>query len=129
MTSKNPSDPFRDIVASIEKSKRFVAGIDLVAFTEDVKTISALERELEKIGEAAVRLGKKIEQLCPGPPWADIRGKGNCLRHQSSHLPTIARRAKRIGTNAWWDTSSTGLRLWGARIGAQSGPLDRKSVV
>ena len=101
MPSKNPFAPFRDIVASIEKIERFVAGIDLVAFTEDVKTISALERELEKISEAAVRLGKEFEQLCPGPPWADVRGKGNCLRHQSSHLPTKARRAKRIGRNAW----------------------------
>jgi hypothetical protein len=34
---KNPSAPFRDIVASIEKIERFVAGIDLVAFSEDDK--------------------------------------------------------------------------------------------
>jgi uncharacterized protein with HEPN domain len=79
---KNPSAPFRDIVASIEKIERFVAGIDLVAFTEDEKTISAVEWELQKISEAAVRLGKEAEQLCPGPPWADIRGMGNWLRHQ-----------------------------------------------
>ena len=82
MPFKNPSAPFRDIVASIEKIERFVAGIDLVAFTEDEKTISAVEWELQKISEAAVRLGKEAEQLCPGPPWADIRGMGNWLRHQ-----------------------------------------------
>jgi len=29
-----------------------------------------------------VRLGQQAEQLCPGPPWADIRGIGNWLRHQ-----------------------------------------------
>jgi hypothetical protein len=34
---KNPSAPFRDIVASIRKIERFVAGIDLVAFSEDEK--------------------------------------------------------------------------------------------
>jgi uncharacterized protein with HEPN domain len=46
------------------------------------KTTSAVERELQKISEAAVRLGKEAEQLCPGVPWADIRGMGNWLRHQ-----------------------------------------------
>ena len=46
------------------------------------KQVSAVEREPQKISEAAVRLGKEAEQLCPGVPWADIRGMGNWLRHQ-----------------------------------------------
>ena len=86
MPFKNPSAPFRDIVASLEKIQRFVAGIDLIAFSEDEKTISAVERELQIISEAAVRLGKEAEQLCPGLPWADIRGMGNWLRHQYDRI-------------------------------------------
>lgn len=82
MPFKDTLAPFRDILVSIEKIERFVAGMDLVAFSEDEKTVSAVERELQKVSEAAVRLGQEAEQLCPGPPWADIRGIGNWLRHQ-----------------------------------------------
>ena len=82
MPFKDTSAPFRDILVSIEKIERFVAGMDLVAFSEDEKTVSAVERELQKVSEAAVRLGQEAEQLCPGLPWADIRGIGNWLRHQ-----------------------------------------------
>jgi len=55
--------------------------MDEVAFGEDEKTVSAVERELQKISEAAIRLGKDAEMLCPGPAWKQIRGMGNWLRH------------------------------------------------
>jgi uncharacterized protein with HEPN domain len=71
-----------DILESIERIERFTAGMDIVAFSEDEKTISAVERELQKISEAAIRLGDDAQKLCPGPPWRDIRGIGNWLRHQ-----------------------------------------------
>jgi len=51
-------------------------------FREDPKTIAAVERKLQVISEAAVRLGEQAEALCPGLPWRDIRGIGNWLRHQ-----------------------------------------------
>jgi uncharacterized protein with HEPN domain len=71
-----------DILESIERIERFTAGMDSTAFSDDEKTISAVERELQKISEAAIRLGDDAERLCPGAPWRDIRGIGNWLRHQ-----------------------------------------------
>lgn len=56
--------------------------MDLDAFREDLRTVAAVERKLQKVSEAAVRLGDDAERLCPGPPWRDIRGIGNWLRHQ-----------------------------------------------
>jgi uncharacterized protein with HEPN domain len=44
--------------------------------------IDAVERNLQKISEAAIRLGEKAETLCPGIPWHNVRGMGNWLRHQ-----------------------------------------------
>jgi uncharacterized protein with HEPN domain len=79
---KEPNASLRDILESIDKIERFTAGMDLIAFSEDEKTISAVERELQKISEAAIRLGNEAEALCPGLPWRDIRGIGNWLRHQ-----------------------------------------------
>ncbi len=79
------SDPlllFRDILESIQRIEEFTAGMNLRSFTEDARTVAAVERNLQKISEAAVRLGDDAEKLCPGPPWRNIRGMGNWLRHQ-----------------------------------------------
>jgi uncharacterized protein with HEPN domain len=40
-----------------------------------------VERCLERICEAAHRLGGQAIVLIPGQPWPDIRGMGNRLRH------------------------------------------------
>ena len=56
--------------------------MDFDAFRQDPKTIAAVERKLQVISEAAVRLGEQAEALCPGLPWRDVREIGNWLRHQ-----------------------------------------------
>lgn len=86
MPFRKPSAVFGDILTSIDRIERFTAGMDLVAFTEDEKTVSAVYRELQKISEAAIRLGEDAESLCPGPAWRDIRGIGNWLRHQYDRI-------------------------------------------
>lgn len=43
--------------------------------------VAAVERKLQIISKAAIRLGEDAERLCPGLPWRDIRGIGNQLRH------------------------------------------------
>ena len=37
---------------------------------------------MQKISEAAIRLGEEVERFCPGPEWRELRGLGNWLRHQ-----------------------------------------------
>ena len=51
-------------------------------FLADMRTISAVERHLLTIAEAATRLRDRAEVLCPGLPWRGIRGMGNWIRHQ-----------------------------------------------
>jgi uncharacterized protein with HEPN domain len=49
-----------------------------------------VERCLERICEAAVRLGDAAAELMPNQPWQDIRGMGNRLRHAYDHVdPSI----------------------------------------
>lgn len=43
--------------------------------------VAAVERKLQIVSEAAVRLGNEAEKLVPSQPWRDIRGMGNHLRH------------------------------------------------
>ena len=73
---------FQDILESIGNIDKFLAGMDYEAYRTDRKTRSAVERELQIITEAAIRLGPDAETLCPGPDWKGFRGMGNILRHE-----------------------------------------------
>ena len=64
----------------------YLAGMDRQAFERDGKTRDAVERCLERICEAAHRLGKRAEELMPNQPWGDVRGMGNRLRHAYDRL-------------------------------------------
>lgn len=50
-------------------------------YQADRKTRSAVEREMQIVTEAAIRLGPEAETLYPGPDWKGLRGMGNILRH------------------------------------------------
>ena len=52
----------------------------VVAF--DDKTRDAVERCLERISEAARKLGSEMEERRPSVSWRGIRGLGNVLRHE-----------------------------------------------
>jgi uncharacterized protein with HEPN domain len=41
---------------------------------------------LQRICEAAFRLGATADAMMPGQPWPDIRGMGNRLRHAYDRL-------------------------------------------
>jgi uncharacterized protein with HEPN domain len=55
-------------------------------FLRDTKTYDAVERCLERISEAARKLGIQAEQLCPGIAWPEIRALGNFLRHEYDRI-------------------------------------------
>jgi uncharacterized protein with HEPN domain len=59
----------------------------------DDKTCDAVERCLERISEAAQKLGAMIEERQPQVSWRGIRGLGNVLRHEYDVVDdaTIAR--------------------------------------
>jgi uncharacterized protein with HEPN domain len=56
--------------------------MDLMAFANDQKTYDAVERCLERISEAAAKLGDLATDLMPDQPWPKIRALGNRLRHE-----------------------------------------------
>lgn len=55
--------------------------MDFRHFVEDRRTYDAVERCLQRITEAVIRLEDQAEELMPGQPWQKIRGFGNRLRH------------------------------------------------
>ena len=82
MPSKDPIQRFADILENIILIEEFTSGMDLNSYQEDLKARNATERCLERIGEAAKKLGKVAEELCPTVPWPGLRGLGNFLRHE-----------------------------------------------
>jgi uncharacterized protein with HEPN domain len=80
--SKNPIQRLEDILENIALIDEFTAGMDLRSFTQDRKTSNAVERCLERISEAARKLGDAAETLCPEVPWPQLRAVGNLLRHE-----------------------------------------------
>lgn len=77
----DPADCLADIVENAGRVERYVAGLDRAAFERDGRTRDAVERCLERVCEAAYRLGDQAAVLMPGQPWGEIRGMGNRLRH------------------------------------------------
>ena len=82
MPSKHdPADSLHHIIENAERVARYLAGMDRQSFERSEWVRDAVERCIERVCEAAYRLGEHAEQLMPGQPWADIRGMGNRLRH------------------------------------------------
>ena len=82
----DPADSLVDIIKNAERVESYLAGMDRRTFEQDGRTRDAVERCLERVCEAAHRLGNRAEQLMPGQPWGDIRGMGNRLRHAYDRL-------------------------------------------
>jgi uncharacterized protein with HEPN domain len=77
----DPAASLADILENLERIEGYVAGLDREVFAGDTLRRDAVERCLERICEAAFRLGEKAAELVPSQPWGDIRGMGNRLRH------------------------------------------------
>ena len=75
------ADSLQDIIDNIARIERHVEGIDQDGLRNDELRHDAVERCLERICEAAFRLGDGANELLPAQPWADIRSMGNRLRH------------------------------------------------
>jgi uncharacterized protein with HEPN domain len=82
LPSEKPARRLEDIVENARAIERYTAGMDEEAFSRDDKTCDAVERCLQRISEAAFKLGDLATALMPDQPWHQIRALGNRLRHE-----------------------------------------------
>lgn len=75
------ADYLHDIVEYAEKAERFLAGAELTAFRADEKTVLAVIRALEVIGEAVKNIPREFRLQHPGIPWEDAAGMRDVLAH------------------------------------------------
>ncbi len=71
----------QDILAAVESSDAFVKGMSFEEFRADDKTISAVIRKFEVIGEATKRIPDTIRRQYPDIPWKDMAGMRDRLIH------------------------------------------------
>ena len=82
MPSEKPTRRLEDIIENVRSIQHYVTGMDSTTFEQDQKTCDAVERCLERISEAAAKLGDLAPGLMPDQPWQKIRALENRLRHE-----------------------------------------------
>ena len=81
-SSDRSADWLADIVENAARIESYLDGLNRAPFERDGRTRDAVERCVERVCEATVRLGpERAEALMPGHPWADIKATGNRLWH------------------------------------------------
>lgn len=71
-----------DIREAIVKVKKYTTGLSREAFGSDDKTIDAVVRNLEIIGEAAKMIPDSVRMVHPEIEWKKIAGLRDILAHQ-----------------------------------------------
>jgi uncharacterized protein with HEPN domain len=81
MPKRDPALLLQDIRFCLHQVSEYIGGMDLESFLSDRKTIDAVTRNLEIIGEAARQLTEADRAAYPNIPWPRIVG----LRHRIVH--------------------------------------------
>lgn len=81
MTERTSVDHLEDILDAAEKAQRFVEGMTYETFVNDDKSVFAVIRALEIIGEATKQLPEELRDEYPGVPWSLMAGMRDKLVH------------------------------------------------
>jgi uncharacterized protein with HEPN domain len=80
--SKRPVDLLlNDMLEAIDRIEQYTEGMSFETFSSDHKSIDAVVRNLEIIGEAANRLPEDFKERHPSVEWYKVIG----LRHRIVH--------------------------------------------
>jgi uncharacterized protein with HEPN domain len=77
----NALDYITDICDAIEKIERYTDGMDYEEFTDDERTIDAVLRNFEVIGEAAKNVPEQTRREYSDVPWSEMAGMRDKLIH------------------------------------------------
>lgn len=71
-----------DILECISRIQRYTQGLGFAEFENDEKTIDAVTRNLEIIGEAARQVPARIKEDHPNIPWIEMLTMRNIVIHE-----------------------------------------------
>lgn len=81
MVKRDIRDYLHDILVHIDLAQDFVKGMTFEDFQDDLKTVLAVTRAIEIIGEATKQIPHPIRAQHPNVPWRDITGMRDQIAH------------------------------------------------
>lgn len=82
MSDRYSEDYLRDMDEAIRLALEFTEGMDFEAFRQDKKTIFAVIRAIQILGEAVKKIPEPLRQRYPEIPWKDIAKMRDKVTHQ-----------------------------------------------
>ncbi len=80
--TKDYRDYLQDILDSISETREFVGNMSYEEFIKDKKTVNAVVRSIEVIGEAAKNIPQAMRDKYPDVPWKKMAGMRDKLIHE-----------------------------------------------
>ena len=81
-SDRDPILYLSDIILSMERVKEYISGLDFQHFKWDYKTVDAVIRNFEIIGEATKNLPNDIKDKYPSIPWEEMYRLRNRISHE-----------------------------------------------
>jgi len=107
--SREPTLRLEDILEAADHIETYIEGFDYDAFIKDQRTVDAVVRNLEIIGEAVKHLPEEMTARFPDIPWRAIAGFRDILAHSyfrtedsivwdaaKNHTPPLAEAVKKL---------------------------------
>jgi uncharacterized protein with HEPN domain len=71
-----------DLLLAMNRIGEYTEGLSFPAFKKDYKTVDAVIRNFEIIGEASRNLSSEIKEKYPDVPWAEMYLMRNKISHE-----------------------------------------------
>ncbi len=78
---RDVADYLADILQAIDDVAEFTDGMDFAEFSGDKKTVNAVIRSLEVLGEATKHIPEAFRKRHPEIPWSKMAGMRDVLIH------------------------------------------------
>ncbi len=83
MPSSDEAQRLGDIIENIDNALAYVGQRSVVDFEADQMRIDAVERCIERMAEAMIKIGEaRMAEIAPDVPLPALRQLGNVLRHE-----------------------------------------------
>lgn len=81
-SERDPVLYLQDMLLSIERVREYIVGLDFQRFKWDYKTVDAVIRNFEIIGEASKNLPKMLKDRYAHIPWEEMYRLRNRISHE-----------------------------------------------